>query len=55
MEGEVSRAFVGIVCKVDIGDFGERRTRVFGKRVERQAIDNYCENLGVSVRGWEVW
>jgi hypothetical protein len=45
LEGEVTGALVGVVGEVDVGDFSEGRAGIFGERMERQAIEDYGEDL----------
>jgi hypothetical protein len=33
VEGEMPRAFIGVVCEVDVGDFGKRWARILCERV----------------------
>lgn len=43
----MTRAFVGIVSEVDVGDLCEERARVRSQRVKGESIDYDTENLWV--------
>lgn len=48
-ELEVSVTLVGVVQLIGIGDFGDERARIFGQRVEEDAIHDDAHRLGVPV------
>jgi hypothetical protein len=45
LEGEMTRALVGVVGQVDVCELGEERAGVFGERVECEAVEDYSEDL----------
>ena len=49
VEGKMPRSFVRIVGEVDVCDFGEKRTWVFGEWVQGQSVDDHTKNLVIFV------
>jgi hypothetical protein len=51
VECKMPAALVGVVCQIDVGDFGEERTWVFCEGMECETVENDCEDLGI-VNSW---
>jgi hypothetical protein len=45
VESKMAATLVGVVGKVEVGEFGKERARIFCERMESQAVENNCEDL----------